>query len=251
MPVFQLLGRIILPVTGALALIQLFWINRDRVWRRSAREGPDYNPHTAWLCALGSLIGAATVLAVLEHRLAYRLFRLLMPVSRTGLYFLPLVTLLAGIAAAIPAFSRGAAVCRTALIGALCTLGVYYLFCMRLTWFEEWDYQADLKDAYKVVACYNHERNIQDVEISWYYHGGMNFQRELSRRETYAPFTSTTPHAGGHQMYVLNSDFEQDFIKAQDLKVVFKGDMTAMVIALPRDLADKPGDACYVWPRYP
>ena len=251
MPVFEILRKWVLPVTGALAFIQFVWIVRDRVWRRSKQEGPNRNAHTAWLCALGSLVSSVAVLAVLEHRLAYRLFRLLMPVSRTGLYFLPLVTLMVGIAAAIPALSRGAAVCRKALIGALCVVGVYYLFCMRLMYFEEWDYQADLNQAYKTVACYNHEKNIQDVEVSWEYHAGMNFQRLASGRETFGPFAGTTPHTTGHEMYILEENFERDFIQAQGLKVVFKGDMTAMVVAVRADLADGPGQGCYVWPAYP
>lgn len=251
MPVFEILRVWVLPVTGALALIQLGWIVRDRVWRRSRQQGTERNPHTAWLCALGSLIGGVAVLAVLEHRLAYRLFRLLMPVSRTGLFFLPLVTLMVGIAAALPAFSRGADVCRKALIGALCVVSFYYLFCTRLMYFEEWDYQADLNPAYKVVACYNHERNVQDVEVSWYYHAGMNFLRLASGRETFGPFSSTTPHTTGHQMYVLEGNFERDFIQAQGLKVVFKGDRTGMVVAVRPELADGQGEGCYVWPAYP
>jgi hypothetical protein len=251
MPAFEILRRWVLPATGALGLIQFAWILRDRVWRRSLREGPERNAHTAWLCALGSLIGTLAVLAVLEHRLAYRLFRLLMPVSRTGLFFLPLVTLMVGIAAAIPALSRGAAACRKALIGALCVLSFYYLFCMRLTYFEEWDYQANLNQAYKVVACYNHERNVQDVEVSWEYHAGMNFLRAASGRETFGPFSSSIPHTTGRQMYVVEGNLEKDFIQAQGLKVVYKGDMTAMTVAVRPDLADGPGEGCYVWPEYP
>jgi hypothetical protein len=248
MPVFEFLRHWVLPVTGTLALIQFVWIARDRVWHRSEEDG---NAHTAWLCSLGGLISAVAVLAVLEHRLAYRLFRLLMPVSRTGLFFLPLVTLMVGIAAAIPAFSRGAAVCRKALIGALCVLSFYYLFCMRLMYFQEWDYQADLNQAYKVVACYNHERNVQDVEVSWYYHAGMNFLRLASGHETFGPFSSTVPHTTGHQMYILEANAERDFIQAQGLKVVFKGDRTGIVAAVLPELADGPGQGCYVWPAYP
>lgn len=245
---FELLRGYLLPVVGALALLQFLWILWDRVWRRSQREGPERNPHTAWLCALGSLAGGVAVLAVGEHRLAYRLFRLLMPVSRTGLFFLPLVTLMAGIAAAIPPLSRGAKVGRGALIGSLCLLSFYYFFCMRLTYFQEWDYQADLKEGYKVIACYNHEKNVQDVESSWEYHAGMNFQRLLSGRETFGPFSSTTPHTTPHELYILERNFERDFIDAQGLKVVFKGENSGMAIAVRADLADAPGGACYVWP---
>jgi len=243
MPAFQLLREWILPVTGVVASVQLIWIVRERAWRGS--------PHTAWLCALGSLVSAVVVLVVLEHMLAYRLFQLLKPVSRTGLYFLPLVTLSVGIAAAIPASSRGAAVCRSVLIGVLCILGVYYLLCMRLMYFEEWGYQADLNQAYKVVACYNHERNIQDVEVGWEYIAGMNFLRAASGRETFGPFGGTMQHTTGHQMYILEGNLERDFITAQGLKVVFKGDITQMVVAVPPELADGPGQGCYVWPAYP
>ncbi|HEY1758233.1 MAG TPA: hypothetical protein VGG72_22875 [Bryobacteraceae bacterium] len=243
MPVFQILRDWILPVTGALALGQFVFIVRDRAWRR--------NPHTAWLGALGTLISGVVILTVLEHRLAYRLFHLLMPVSRTGLYFLPLVTLMVGIAAAIPAVSSGGAVFRKALIGALCVLSVYYLFCMRLMYFEEWDYQADLNRGYQVAACYNHERNVQDVEAGWEYHAGMNFLRAESGHETFGPFSTAIPHTAGHQMYILEGNLDRDFINSEGLKVVFKSETTGMVVAARPDLADGPGDGCYVWPASP
>ncbi len=239
---FELLREYLLPVVGALAFIQLLCILGARVWKRES------NPHTAWLCAFGAVVSGIFLLAVGEHRLAYRLFRLLLPVSRTGLFFLPLVTLMAGIAAAVPAFSRGARISRNLLIGSLSLLSIYFFFCMRLTYFQEWDYQTDLKDAYKVLACYNHERNIQDVESSWEYHAGMNFQRLLSSHETFGPFSSTTPHAAGHEVYILERNFERDFIAEQGLKIVFQGDNTGMVIAVRPDLADAPGGTCYVWP---
>lgn len=247
-PVFQLLYRYLLPLVGALALVQLFWIMRDRVWRRSLREGPQQSPHTAWLCALGSLVLSVAVLAAGEHRLLYRLFRLKMPVSRTGLFLLPLVTLAIGIAAAIPALSRGAEWTRRALLGSLCVLSVFYFSCMRLTYFKEWDYQQDLKEAYKVVACYNHEKNVQDIESSWEYHGGMLLARLMSGRETYPPFSSTTPHTTGHQMYILERNFERDFIVQQGLKLVYEAPNSGLGIAVRPDLADDKGGACYVWP---
>ena len=240
---FDILYGYLISVTLALAVLQLLWILRDRVRRRT--EG---NSHTRWLCTLGVLVFSIAVLAVGEHRLAYRLTRLLMPVSRTALFLLPLVTLSIGIAAAIPALSRGANWGRRALLGSLYALGVYYFFCMRLTYFQEWDYQQDLKEAYKVVACYNHEKNVQEVEVSWEYHAGMNFQRLLSGRETFGPFSGTTPHTTGHEVYVLERNFERDFVVQQGLKIVYEGPNSGIGIAVRADLADEKGGACYVWP---
>ena len=238
-PVFDFLYKVILPVVGVLALARLVWIVRDRVWRKG--------PHPAWLCALGGLALSAAVLAVGEHRLAYRLTHLLMPVSRTALFLLPLVTLAIGIAAAIPAVSRGSEWSRIALIGSLCVLSVFDFGCMRLNYFQEWDYQQDLKEGYKVLACYNHEKNIQDVESSWEYHGGLLLARVMSGKETFPRFSSTTPHTTGHQVYVLERNFERDFILQQGLKIVWEAKNSGMAIAMRPELADDKGGACYVW----
>jgi hypothetical protein len=247
-PIFDILYRYLIPAVIALAVLQLLWILRDQVWLRSRNAHLSRSAHSSWLCALGTLVISIAVLAVAEHRLAYRLTRLLMPVSRTALFLLPLVTLAIGIAAAIPALSPGAKWGRRALIGSLYALGVYYFFCMRLTYFQEWDYQQDLKEAYKVLACYNHEKNVQDVESSWEYHAGMNFQRLLSGRETFGPFSGTTPHTTGHEVYVLERNFERDFVAQQGLKIVYEGPNSGIGIAVRADLADEKGGACYVWP---
>jgi hypothetical protein len=122
---------------------------------------------------------------------------------------------------------------------------------MRLMYFEEWDYQADLNRGYQVAACYNHERNVQDVEAGWEYHAGMNFLRAESGRETFGPFSTAIPHTAGHQMYILEGNLDRDFINSEGLKVVFKSETTGMVVAARPDLADGPGDGCYVWPASP
>ena len=116
----------------------------------------------------------------------------------------------------------------------------YFVFCLRLTYFREWQYQADLKKVYDVVACYNHSRNVRDVETGWWYHGGSNFYRMLSGRETFAPFTSSQPHPSGRPLYILNGVFEQDFIAAEQLKIVYRGESTDIVVAVRPELADPP-----------
>ena len=244
MPVFAVLRTILLPSVGVLALLQLGWMTRDHVWRRSGQAGPERNRHTAWLCALGTLISGAVILTVGEHRLAYRLVRLLMPASRTGLYFIPLTTLMVGIAAAIPPFSRAASISRKMLLGSLYVLAGYYFFCMRLTYFQEWDYQRDLNPAYKVMACYNHEKNVRDAATGWYYHAGMNFQRVLSGRETFPEFATGIPPVPGHDMYILEANLDGDFIKKQGLTIVYHAPHSALVIALRPELADGPDQGC-------
>lgn len=228
------------PITGVLALLAWFWILKERAWRG--------DPHSAWVCTLGAGLLATAALAAGEHRLLYRLAHVLMPVSRTGLFLIPLVTLAVCIAAAAPANSAGARWTRAALIGSLCATGVYFFGCMRLTYFKEWDYQQDIKEAYKVLACYNHEKNVQDVEAAWEYHGGLLFARLLSGHETFFPFTSSIPLNPGHQMYVLERTFDRDFMLQQGLKTVYEAPNSGLLVVTRPELADDKGGACYVWP---
>jgi hypothetical protein len=193
------------------------------------------------------LIAIILVLTVLEHRLAFGIVHKL-PAGRTAIFLIPLATLLIGIAAAVPPLSSGARWCRMGFIGTLFVLSLYYMSCLRLTYFEEWDYQADIKKAYDVAACYNHERNIQKIEAGWYYNSGMNFYRLVSGRETFGPFDSTIPYPTDRDLYVLEGTFDKAFIEANGLKVVFHGASSSLVIAVRPELADAPGGACYAWP---
>ena len=58
--------------------------------------------------------------------------------------------------------------------------------CLRLTYFKEWQYQEDVNRGYDVVAWYNHNRAVENVEVSWYYYGAFRFYRALSGRENFA-----------------------------------------------------------------
>lgn len=241
-PVFDFLYTYLLAAVGVLVLVRFALLLKDRPWRNGSA-------HAAWLCRLGVLVAAIAVLAVAEHRLAYRLIHLLMPVSRTALFLLPLVTLAIGVTAAVPPLSRASKWSRCALIGSLGVLSLFYFGCMRLTYFKEWDYQQDLKEAYKVIACYNHEKNIQDIQSSWEYHAGLLLARVMSGTETFPPFSTATPLTPGHQMYVLEKTFDRDFWVQQGLKPVYESSNSGLVVAVRPDLADEKGGACYVWPE--
>jgi hypothetical protein len=78
-----------------------------------------------------TLAGIGT-LAVLITWLAFRLHMLLLPMGRTAIYLVPLVTLSAGIAAGMPAPSAVACWLRRASTAAFICLACYFLACLRL-----------------------------------------------------------------------------------------------------------------------
>jgi hypothetical protein len=239
LPLFERLRRFVLPVLGALLAVRLGWILNDNMWHRRELTYADQEAIVEGLPVFALLVSAAFALTVLEHWLAFALLHLPLPAGRTGIFFITLSILLAGIASAAPTLSRGGWICRNSLITMLCILSIYHLFSLRLTYFGEWEYQSDLKQAYAVVACYNHEHNVRNVEASWYYDSGMNFYRLLSGRETFGPFSSMTPHPTDRDMYVLHGDLERDFIDSRGLKVVYRGS-SSMVVAVRPAIADGP-----------
>jgi hypothetical protein len=232
-------GRLI-PYTCLVALVQfvlVFALGRKIRDRR-----------TAWLggaaAALAGIVGAA----LLAHWTAFRLFGLLLPWHRTAIWIVPPVTLLIGIAAALPATSRITIIGHRAVLVMMFVTAAYFLVCMRLTYFREWEYQRDLKKVYDVVACYNHNKGVRDVETGWWYHAGMNYYRLLSGRENFRPFTSHLKHTGGGPLYVLNGAFEGDFIEAEKLKIVYHGEASDIVVAVRPEIAGAAEGACYVPP---
>jgi len=234
---FRKVRHILLPAACILALFQAVLVFVHRARLREIR--------TRWVAAFGAITAGVLGLSLLAHWLALQFLHLLLPRHRTAIFLVPLWTLAVGIMASIRLPSRVSRVFRGGLIVTLCLLSGYFLLCLRLTPFKEWDYQADLKKVYEVVAYYNHTRGVRDVEVAWWYHAAMNYYRLLSGHETLNEFSSSMSHPADKQLYVLNAAFEQDFIDAHRLTIVYKGETTDVVVAVRPELLAKPVVRCY------
>jgi hypothetical protein len=206
------------PLLGVVVLGQTLMLFFNRSKPKDAR--------TKWLLELAGLLAAAVILTLLAHWLALKLFHLLLPWHRMALFFVPLVTLALGAVAAIP--SR-------ILTGMFYLFAIYFLFCLRLTYFKEWKYDADVKNVYYVVAYYNHTYCVEDVPSSWYYVSSLNFYRTLSGHETLAPFATQDSPPLDKPVYVLHAGFDQAFIESQHLAVVYRGALSDVVVAVRPD----------------
>jgi hypothetical protein len=171
--------------------------------------------------ALAYLVVGVLAAAILGHMILLKAFHVLLPKDRTAIWLVPLMTLAAGVV-----------VDRRALRIALYTLGVYYLLCLRLHYFKEWDWDADLQEVYPVLAWYNHEYGVTDVAANWQYGSTLNFYRLKSGRETMKEIPSPVELHGGHAIYVLNFPFDEGFLKGQGLRVVYHGRTTDVVVAV-------------------
>ena len=107
-------------------------------------------------------MGAAAIFAVTAaiHWTAFRLFGLLLPKNRTAVYFFPLFMIVAGVWPPFRQLTGGGRYLRGSFIGALAFMAAYFLLCLRLTYFEEWYWDADVQKAYAVLSCLNRTHKV-------------------------------------------------------------------------------------------
>ena len=219
-------GRLGLTALAILAVVRIAFLLRNRT---SA-----YRP----LKTMAALIGTAIGLALIGHWLLFRLYHVLLPHDRTALWLAVLCTLLAGTLAAIPAITALDGWCRRGLLATLGILALYFVACLRLTYFREWEWGAEAKEAYWTIAYYNHTRCIDDVASSWLYIGSLNYYRTVSGRESFGFFNDVKPYPEDRAVYVLHSELDHEFMEKEKLKVVFHGRRTQIVVAVRPDLLE-------------
>jgi hypothetical protein len=190
------------------------------------------------------IAAAALILTLVCHQLLFWLYGILLPLDRTGLYIALFLFLIAGVAAAVPLDSLQGRIAARALTGVLALIACYSIGCLRLTYFKEWKYDADMKRVYSVLAYYNRTYGLKDVSVNWRYVAALNTYRELSGHETLhqvgpAP-TQIDEYPAGYQAYVIFYPWDQGFIKQEGLKVVYHDNFTDAAVVIRPDLESQP-----------
>lgn len=194
--------------------------------------------------ALALMAGAALVLTLGCHQLLYWFYGILLPLDRTGLYIALFLFLMAGVAAAIPLDSLQGRITASAMTGVLALIACYSIGCLRLTYFKEWKYDADMKRVYSVLAYYNRTYGLRDVSVNWRYVAAINTYRELSGRETLhqiggAP-NKVNEYPPGYQAYVIFYPWDWGFMKREGLKMVYHDTFTDVAVAIRPELESQP-----------
>jgi hypothetical protein len=229
------LPRAILTTLGLVFIWRIVLFFRQK--RDTAAE-PDWH----WTFAFA--LAAALALTVAAHWLMHVLWQILLPKERTAIYIVPLVMLLAGSAAAAPVRSLASVLCRKSTIVLLCTLSIYFLLCLRLSYFKEWKFEADTQNAYRVISYYNHAYGIRDIVTPWMYSSSLEFYRRLSGHESFPAIAWSQPYPPNHCLYVLDSRWDHDFAERERLKIVYRGEFSDMVVAINPELEKSGVSAC-------
>ena len=217
----EILSPLVFPLVGFTGLI---WLGN--VVRRQA---------TTPMVFLGLGVAVIFVLTVGLHLAAQTLLGLKLPKDRTALFFLPLFMVVAGVLATIPPSSRIGRHLRGWFVGALVLMAVYFLSCLRLTYFKEWQWDSDVQKTYAVLSCLNRENKLTEVASTWPYHAPLNFYlyaRPISVQigEAFDPQQT--------QIYVVDMLHTPEALGGKNLKVFYRSPLTDLALAASPPLAD-------------
>ncbi len=80
----------------------------------------------------------------------------------------------------------------------LALIACYSIGCLRLTYFKEWKWDADMKNVYSILADDNRTYGVTDVSTNWHA-AALNCYRELSGRETLHPIGGAPARLAGYE----------------------------------------------------
>jgi hypothetical protein len=229
LPLVKPLRFAVVPAAVSLVLCQMVLFHRRR------RSSPDQD----WRARFGAALLVVLSLTATMQLIAFAKYHLLLPLERTGIYYVPLVVLWVGSIAAVPVDSPAGRWVRRGLVSVLLACAFYFVCSLRLTYFRQWEWDADVRSAYDVVAYYNRQYGVRRVPASWHYVAALNFYREMSGRESIEEFRTATPYPTDCSVYVLLVSFDYEFIATNGLKAVYRGDVSDLVVAIRPEIEQR------------
>ncbi len=227
---YSLLGAIqpYLPRLGIALAVSQFALIAIR------KSGPAESPRRR-LFPIAVFASAMIAVTIFLHWCQLKLFGLPLPKERTALFFVPLSLIVFGIVTAIgPPSATGRMLRRASIVVLFITAG-YFIGCLRLMYFREYKFGADVKAAFPMIQEVSRRYGAREIPTSTDYSAALNFYRLYFRDTTIQPFQDSDPTAPGKLAYVLPYDSAREFIRKEGLKIIYRGELTDLVILIRAD----------------
>jgi hypothetical protein len=149
------------------------------------------------------------------------------PEGRTGIYWIPVLTL-AGLLIA-PHWPRATPILAIPFLACLATYAAEF----RTSYYADWPYDADMKTIVRLIGDRkpnNLGRQIR-VEGSWQFEPSVNFYRYSDHLDWLAEFERAPPKPGADYYLLLSQD--SHFLNDLHLKPIFTGPQSGTILAQP------------------
>ena len=178
-------------------------------------------------------------LTMLLHLLQKKVTHLPLPMERYGIFFVPLPLLVFGIVTAIRRQSAAGRVLRVASIAVLFIGAFYFIGCLRMMYFRQYRFGADVQAAFPVIQDIAKRYGVREIPTSTDYLSPLNFYRLFYHDTSLEPFHYVDPLPPGKPIYVLPYGWHEQFIKQEGLKIAYHGEFTDLVVLVRQDLAPR------------
>lgn len=226
-----LLGRILtwlkpvdVALFGALLLGAAAVLAGRRVWQPVKQSAAAFR---VMRTVTGAIAGA-----FVAHWLAFRLLKIPMPLDRTGIFFVPLSILAVAMLPRLASQGRMGTILRAGAIATLLFGSVFFIGCLRLRYFKQWKFGADVKSAYWVLDDLHRRYGITAAVASWEYSQSLNFYRAMYHDRTMPEFQDLDSFPPGACAYVVDEDWQSDVIAREHLQIYYRAPVSTMVIAV-------------------
>ena len=115
-------------------------------------------------------------------------------------------------------------------------MAVYFLFCLRLTYFKEWYWDSDVSQTYAVLSCLNRTNQVTRVASTWSYRGPLNFYQIAQPTSMQEITDKFDPQRT--QVYVVDMLHSPEALEGKDLKIFYRSPTTDLVLAAKPQLAE-------------
>jgi hypothetical protein len=207
-------------ILGSLLMLGIVIASRKNPW-----------PEKRWRAMLvfpATLIGSLAVLVVLHLRFGFPF-----PYERTGLYFIPLITLTVLVAAETGSKLRPLRIPGILLYACLCLAVAQYIAELKVNCYQEWKSDAGTKRVVALVASMNKTPDRRSrIGLSWELEPSVSYYLKVFHVDWLQPVARVDLRAGGFDYYYLTPD-DKPLIDALKLSVLYVDPVGRSVLAAP------------------
>ncbi len=199
---------------------------------------PRRNADRSRIVWIAGLAGTALILTFSLHYLQFVFADMPLPFKRTSLFFVPLATMSWGAVTIAERRGRAGRILQRVSLALMFACAGYFLGALRLTHFYEWEFGADVRTAFPEIQHAARRYHVREIPTVWEYTAALNFYRTYYHDQDLDSFRWTLPMPGGYKVYVLPYNDFQDFIRKENLHILYRGPHTQLTI-LARGDPDK------------
>jgi hypothetical protein len=181
---------------------------------------------------LTRLLAAIAALTLVLHWIALHTLHISLPKGRSSLFLILLITLLFGAALVLRLQSWSPTT--FGCVGVLLLVAIYFMGCLRIGYFKEWRYDADTKQIYWILSDLHRRCGITRFVADWRYYSPLIFYRAADGNHSLPefPMTASGEIPTDRDAYALFYATSEDFIKKQNLQVLYHNNESGAAIAI-------------------